>query len=335
MGICSYARIRLFVSIFIVGVFVAFFSSSAQAQSFTSLLSGGGISLSSQPSFPLPLYPVSVSLETPGLNLAGSNIAWYVDGVEFSEGKNMRSITFTTGEVGTKHTVRAQITNNGGVSQETSHSFVTTKVDVVLEADTVVPLLYKGKPLPTPQGSVRAIALLHGFNGDATTYGYDWRLDNNSLYGGPVQGKPFMEFEVPPFGRHRLSVQVYDRRGTLVGGGGVEVAPVQPELYFYEEHALSGMNMRALTADFILEGDETTIVASPYYTDNTNGGAAVHSYMWSLNGDLVSATGDRPNTLTLRPVGEGEGSARVDCRLSVDRTIPQQVSNSFTIYYKK
>lgn len=325
---------RLFTYIFVIGTLVTFFSSSVHAQSFTNLLSGGGVSLSSQPSFPLPLYPVSVSLETPGLNLAGSNIAWYVDGVEFLEGKNERSITFTAGDVGTKHTVRSRITNYSGVSQEAVLSFVATKVDVVLEADTTVPLLYKGKPLPTPQGSVRAIALLHGFDGDAITYGYDWRLDNNSLYGGPVQSKQFTEFTVPAFGRHRLSVQVYDRRGTLIGGGGVEVAPAQPELYFYEERALGGVSMRALTADFVLEGDEATVVALPYYANNV-GKDTTHSYSWLLNGASVSATGDRPNTLTLRPTGEGEGVARVDCRLTVDRTIPQQVSNSFTIYYKK
>ncbi len=307
-------------------------SSPSNAQSLSDYQSK--ISLSTVPSFPQPNSTVTVTLDAYSMNTVGSSIFWYVDGKEMIEGRNERSISFTTGKIGTEHTVRVRMTSNG-VPLQTELSIQVGAVDLIIEAETSVPDFYEGRALPAENAPIRAIAIVHGKTNTAPErYTYEWSLDGSVLFGGPVQGKYAVTFDMPPYADHRLMVTVYDTNRSTLGRNIILLNGVEPELYFYETNPLRGLSRKALTPTFTMTGEETTILAEPYFMDTRNVGGEGDAE-WTMNGSSVNPGNSEQNAITLRHTG-GEGSANLGFRYVLKHVgeIPTYVAGAFDVFFK-
>ncbi len=297
-------------------------------------LSGqSGATLIASPQFPTPNQEVTVSLDAYSMNTIGATITWYVDKIELVDRKNERSIKFISGPIGSTHTVRSVIRFPSGLPLEATVVIPITQVDIIVEADSHIPAFYRGRALPSENSLIRAIAVLHGKTAETPAeYTYEWKLDGNPLFGGPIRGKRVIETRMPLYQDHTLTVVVYNAHGVPLGRRTIALNPVVPEVYFYEENPLRGLSRKAITDDFVLIGEETTVYAEPYFM-NIEPKTFSGELSWKLNGEHVDPTGVVPNAITLRHVG-GEGSANIAFRYVTQTLPPQFVEKAFSIFFK-
>ncbi len=290
-------------------------------------------SLLVEPRFPAPNSRVTVSLDAYAVDTLGGSTRWYVDGKEIVTQQNQQSVSFVTGAIGTKHAVRAVVSFTNRPGFEAKLTIPINQVDLIIESQTYTPSFYRGRALPGENAVIRAIAVTHTKPpGNPALYTYEWKLDGDVLFGGPILGKQVMYFNMPEFLDHSLSVTVYGVDGVALGREYIALNPVEPEVHFYEENLLRGLSRKALTREFTLIGEETTIYAEPYFmnTDITN---TKGTFEWRLDGALVQSESERRNAITLRHT-EGEGSANIGFRYVLDSIPIQYIQGAFDIFFK-
>jgi len=305
-----------------------FLPSIAFSQSF-GIDNGGYLKLT--PTYPIPNSTVEVSLELYSVNTSGASIRWFIDGVENTTVQNNRQIQLPTGSFGSKTRIQAVVTPQNGSPVTVENTLMPSEIDLIVEGNTLTPAFYKGRALPAGDEIVAVIAIPHipGYT-NSSSLTYTWTLGNTVLFGGPVAGKMRAEFTMPKSQKY-LSVTVANSQGTILGGNTILLKPVRPELYFYEDNPLRGLNERALVGTFSLLGDEATVRAEPYFTSK-NIFTANSEARWTVNGRLADY-GDDVRTITLRKEG-GSGEARVDFSLMSRESFLQSVTESFSIRFE-
>lgn len=290
--------------------------------------------LTLNPQYPGPLTPVEISLDDYAVNAVGARISWFVDGVERTEDANRRSISLTTGSVGKKLAVKVVLTRANGSTLTTIKTIVPAAVDVILEANTYVPTFYKGRPLPSAESTVRAVALVHDGSGSGLeSYTYTWSLDAVVLDGGPIRGGYVREFTMPRYDNKMLSVQVINSRGEAVGKGSILLEAIDPELHFYEHSPLRGLSQKVIASPYPLLGEETTIYGEPYYLNATLENQYV-TFDWKIDGRKTNTDVLTPNAISLRRSGDS-GEARVETSIVTKSQIPQVLSGGFNLFFNR
>lgn len=304
---------------------------TSHAQAF--LTENTGVTIISKPEFPSANTSVLVSLDDYSINTLGAKIAWYVNNIELTQFRNARSATVQTGDIGKKLTVQVALTRDNGLPLTAKLDIIPTKVDIVLEANTYVPTFYKGRRLPSSESEVRAIAVVHdGTQTPDTEYTYTWSRDETILLGGPVKGKNVLNFTMPHYDKERLTVEVFNTNGAIIGRHSIVLESSNPELHFYEQSPLRGLFHKEITTPFTLIGDETTIYGEPYYLNSKINDSST-KFSWEINGDDVQPDTLAPNALTLSHVGGG-GSAEIGLEVLNETRIPQLVKKIFKIYFE-
>lgn len=328
-----YIFYRLFFAILMCFLCLASLLPEVNAQTLG--ISTDGIRLTTTPKFPGPNEKTKVSLDDYSLNTLGSTISWYIDGIPQENLKNNRSIEVTTGDLGKKTTVRVQLTKDGTLPLTYTLTLIPTQVDLILETDTYTPIFYEGRALPSKDANIRAIALVHDNSGRARSeYTYRWSENSTILYGGAMKGKYSIDRTMPQFDGKRLTVEVFDSEGVLIAQESTILRTTNPELYFYEENPLRGLTEKAITADFPLISDETTIYGEPYFlnaTMSTNDA----DFIWRINNQKTISDSVIPNSIILSGSGsEGKATIQLDI-LTKTTPIPQVIRDSFNIFFDK
>ena len=290
---------------------------------------GGYLQLS--PTYPKPNEEVAVSLELYSVSLHGASIRWSINGVSISDADNARSIVFTTGPFGTKHTVRATVTPQNGGPITVQTTVIPSQIDLIVEADTRTPSFYKGRALPASDEPVTVTAITH-IPGYTNTSGlmYKWTLGNTVLFGGAVRGKSTATFTMPKR-QSLLILEVIDANGSVLGGEAVDLQPTTPELYFYEDNPLRGIAERAIGNTLTIIDTETTVRAEPYFVAKDIFDVQPIT-KWTIDGQSANY-GEDIRTLTLRSEGGG-GEARIGFSLVHPQSFLQTVEDTFTIHFE-
>ncbi|NCN52718.1 hypothetical protein GW943_02835 [Candidatus Parcubacteria bacterium] len=317
------------IAVFFVCVcsFFLVFAGYVHAQSFAD-----EASLEVSPRTPAPFSTVTVSLNAYTLDTVGASIRWYIDGTESTNVRNERAITLIAKDLGEATVVRATLTLASGVPLTVSTTIVPTSIDLIIEADTLVPSFYKGRALPVSGAPLTLIAIPHdGSNKGPGSYSYSWKLGEDILFGGSVMGKYRITTTMPQYSRP-LVVTVYDSTGKTVGSAAVNLEPVSPELYFYETNPLRGLSERAVNGSYTLIGDEVTMRAEPYFM-TANIFSQSPLIAWTIDGREVATNETDSGSITLRREG-GSGSANIGFRLSNQAQFLQHVTGSFNLSFQ-
>ncbi|MFT5037284.1 MAG: hypothetical protein ACI9VM_000863 [Candidatus Azotimanducaceae bacterium] len=312
--------------VFVLSIF-AFSAANTMAQSF-GINTDATIKI--KPAYPEPNTDVTASLDAYAINTTGANISWYIDGSEVVNAKNLREITFAVGDLGTPIKISAQITPKSGLPITAARTIIPTRVDIVVEADTLVPLHYKGRALPSSGSIVRVIAVP-----DTTVapseLSYTWILDNKVLFGGSLIGKNIARFEAPKSPRVLLTLEVSDTQGTTLTRKSTFIDIVAPEIHFYEENPLRGLSQNAIVSPHLLIGDEMTLRAEPYFMD-TKIFESDPLLQWEVNNTVVQNPSNDPQNITLRS-GQGTGNFSVDFHIRNLQNLLQGVEDGFMVTF--
>lgn len=297
-----------------------------------SLVDVDSVTISTAPLAPEPNTETTVSLNAYTYDTVGATIVWFIDGIEHAEARNKRELELTTKAIGEVTDITVSIRLRNGQTLSATHEIVPSRVDVVLEADTLVPRFYQGRALPSTGSTIRAIAIPHTASGASPQqFTYQWKLDNKVLYNGPVTGINTAEFKTGISRNQTLRVDVLNNDGVVVAAKTIIIPQTKPRIIFYEENPLRGSNNIALQSPHILTTDETSVRAEPYYMN-----ADIFSVDPLLEWEVDSKTIDNPSTdpqyITLRKTGLG-GRAKINFHIRNLQELTQGVEDSFVINF--
>ncbi|MBX2866499.1 hypothetical protein KTR10_00865 [Candidatus Kaiserbacteria bacterium] len=284
-----------------------------------------------EPTFPQPNSVITVTLNAYALNMSGASIFWFVDGTERESARDTYSTSFTLGEVGSVTDIAVQIQRPGDAPLVLRQEIRANSVDLVIEADTTTPPFYKGRALPAPDETIRAVAVTHtGAAVDSEIYTYTWRLGQKVLGGTGTRGGDVVTFTMPRRST-LLRVEVTDDSGIYVGGQSLELQPNNAEVYFYKKNPLRGLSQIALGENVVIPQGEMSLYAGVY---NVGGDifAQAPALSWSIDKTRTDNYTDRGQSITLQ--GEAGTSAQVDFSLRNTRSLTQFADGSFSIFFQ-
>lgn len=272
--------------------------------------------LSMDPQYPIPHGQITITPLSDTLNFTRASMTAFVAGKETYKG-NIQPFTITLGRAGSVTNVRVTVTS-GGTTYNQTLSIQPQDVSLVAEPVSSAPPLYPGKPLVPLGGNVRVVALANLKNAqgvalDPSTLSYAWTIDGAQSTNNSGTGKNAVIVPAPLQYRERaVSVLVMSADGSLVGSASLSLSPFEPSVQMYENDPLLGILYdHALSGGYAIAGAESTLYAAPFSFPTTSGAPLVR---WFLNG-TAAQTG---NSITLRPIGSGQGQASLSLVVSAN-----------------
>lgn len=297
-------------SFFITSLVVLLLPTLASAQMFGDLGGTGGtpgFSLSADPQYPAPNSQVTISTLSSTLDLTNAVMTVMVGSKEIYKG-NTRPVAVPVGKTGTITSVTVLITS-GGAKYSQKISIQPQDVVVVAEPVSSAPVWYAGKPLVPLEGDVRVVAMANlrnasGKMSDPAALSYSWTVDGAQVASASGIGKRAIIVASPLQYRSRsVSVAVMSQDGTLVGGASLSLIAEEPLVRIYRNDPLLGILYdHALSGDYAITEAEDAFYAAAFSMPKGNGAPLLQ---WFLDG-TEAQTG---NSITLRPTGNGTGSA--------------------------
>lgn len=317
--------VTIFTLIFLFGAL-----SHVQAQMLDTMMNGT-ISIQLSPQIPAPGEEVQATLDDYSITATGATIRWSYDGEAQPQLNNQRTISLIAPAVGESAELTVSLTYQNGQSLESTTTIRPLYLDVIVEPYTYTPPFYKGRALPIYGSQVQLTALLQDANGpvNAANYTYTWRLNNQAVGGGGARGK-FQNLITIPYGRNQLlSIEVQDETSRTVAKRIVLVPVSEIDIQFYENNPLYGLSRKAITNNYNLISNTTSVTAVPYNHDlNAFNGSLFTE--WRINNQRVS-TASNPFEITLSR--QGTGSTRVSFKLRNTMELLQSDDHSVTINF--
>jgi len=290
------------------------------------------LSLIANPSYPEPYETFTIELSAPDENYSGAIIKWYINDTEDLNARNKREHTLTAGALGEKMNIRVTLEKQGGGVNETSLVITPVQIDVVLEAPTMVPSFYTGRALPSKGSQGRATAVIHtGSNLNRDNLTYRWELNGNVLEAGAIRGLDSVYFDMPLSFEAYLDVTI-SQADKVIGRKSIRIVPAEPEILFYEENPLLGVNGEAFLRQKTILGNQLTIRGEPYYLSSYKNNPK-YLVEWSLgNRRTTTSNTAEPNVITLRSDGT-TSQGNVTLRLADLSKLSETTSNTFFLKF--
>ena len=324
-----YSVLCIIVFLVFVGIYPP---TQTHAQSLPGFSAVNASSLVTSPRYPEPDEQVTVTLNDYSINTRGATISWFINGVEQTTLRNERSIQITAGVLGATDTIRAVTTLPNGATLQAKTTIQPMRVDMLIEADTLTPVFYKGRAIPSSGSLVRVTAIpFTGENKPPTSYSYVWKVGDTIQAGGSQYGKNFTTFTSRFEKSVFVSVDVLDNSGNILTSESIYVPIADPELYFYEINPLRGVSEQAMNSDFIFVGDEVQIRAEPYFISTALLSQNPHR-QWKLNSKVVDNPSADPQEITLRKEGSS-GSFSLEFHIRNLQQLLQGVKKSITLTF--
>ncbi len=296
------------------------------------------ISVSTDPINPGANQSVTVTLQSYSLDLQSSEIDWSLDGKRMKGGIGNNTFTFTTKSIGSPSTVSVTVIPIGVPQITKTITINPMSVDILWQAtDSIVPPLYKGKAMPTSESQIKFVAIPQvqtagGSLVASSSLIYDWKENYISDQSNSGYGKDFfitaMDYLNPT---KDVSVSVGTRDGGTATDGTVEIKPINPEVLWYASSPLYGPLFSAALGDsYTVAGNETSLVAMPYFFSPSNPASNLLSYAWQINGTAVD-TPTIPNSLYLHRDSSSTGSATIDLSISNTTKLFQEATTHLNL----
>jgi hypothetical protein len=304
----------------LVGFFctLAFFAAIAHAQ----LDFGIDFVISTQPEHPRPGDAVRVSVKSVLLDLESGTVAWYVNGTRRASGVGLKETEVTVGPLGSATRVRAVFIEEGFERTAAEIVIRPVEIDLLWEADSYVPLTFRGRSLPSAGTSLHMEALPRFKRADGSSVLprdiiFTWKRNGYVIAGASGRGKSRVVLESPPlFGTDTMSVEARTTDGSFIAETNVRIPSTEPIISLYEDHPLFGvMYHRALGSENFFSGVETSFAAIPYFADAEMAESPDLAYEWKVDENSIANDPERPNEITLNAEGSS-GIALIGLTLS-------------------
>lgn len=261
--------------------------------------------ISITPANPRPGETVTLRALSSLYDLSNSDIVWRVDGAIVAEGAGEVETKITVGKIGTAINVQVSIFSED-VAASGSARIVPARIDLLWEADSYVPVFYKGRALPSVGTSIKVLAIPHLLRADGTSIPsnqitYTWRKNGTVLGSLSGRGKSSITTAAPfLFDSDTISVEAMAADKSVSATEFVRINTVEPRLRLYQNHPLFGrLQHQALLATTFIPEDEMTFEAIPYFANVKSLRDKSLSYDWEVNRTPVVIDPDAPQSITI------------------------------------
>lgn len=285
------------------GVAFAVLAVAAPTHAQLSLLTGGGLIISSSPQYPEPGEAVVLTASSLIADVNRAQIVWYENGVPIGSGKRLN---YRVGELGSVATVEAEATSEEGLIAAGSITLRPTEADIVWESDALTPPFYRGRALPGAGTRVRLEADVRFKRPDGSFVPpsdiiYSW--ERNDLLLEEISGRGYSQVVMPApllFGTDRVRLFAESVDGLFSAEATASIPSSDTVLVLYEDHPLFGIRYStALNTDTSVAESEMTVAAVPYFAQAQAPNDPRLVYRWSVNGEEVATDPSDPSRITL------------------------------------
>lgn len=282
---------------------------------------------------------VIIKAEGVGSFLGSANFTWSQDGKITKTGIGERTYSFTTGNLGERTAVRVTIDSSQGIFTKT-FNFNPSRINLIWEAYTSVPPLYRGKPLYSAGSDYKIVALPTVYAGaarvSASALSYQWFYKGSLVPEVSGLGKnTFTKTGDQLQTGESVAVEVY-YGVTKVGRAELFIPASDPTIVFYQRDPLRGVLYdAAIPAGISLSGREITVKAEPFFFSTASLKSGLIPFVWTLNDSEVAGPDSAQGILTLRQSGSGRGSANVGVSMQNANTdqLVQEAETSLQIVF--
>jgi hypothetical protein len=315
------------------------FPTQQEIENQVSNLLGNQLSIVLSPGRPRPNQVITASAESFSMDLNSATLTWRRDGTVIAQGSGITEVTFQVGDAGSQSTLSVSASGNEAF-QSRQIIIRPAAVDLMYEAESYTPPLYKGKALPGSQTPLRVLALPHivrsGRTLNASELDFAWKIDGRVLGTQSGRGQDSISIEGPRlFNPITVDLTVSTLDGDPAARGFLEIGAVEPHLLFYENDPVLGIRYeQALANPFLLTNEEVTITAHPFYFSGTNRTNAASRFRWTLNGRVVTNPLQDQSSIVLRQTdAAASGSATIALSIQNADRVLQRAQNSFRIQF--
>lgn len=292
------------------------------------------------PEAPGPNQQVTIQIQGVGSFLGNSAITWQIDGKTVQTGIGVSRLLFTTKGIGQASRVHVEVLSDSEGLIVKDFTFVPSVVNLLWEADTSVPPLYRGKALYSPGSDIRVSAFpvvyTSGQLVSVKNISFQWYLNDEKVSDASGLGKSAISFPGSQLRKEEFVAVDLFIGNNKVGHGEVTITATEPRVVMYQRDALRGLILdKVLPNVFNLAGAEITIQAEPFYFSNSSRRDGSLEYSWTLNDNPITGPDSAKGIMTLRQTGSGGGSARLSASVQNNSSsaFTQTAQNLLTIFF--
>lgn len=313
-------------------------TSFAQFNSFLSPFSPEKVLVELSPEFPAPREIVTARVvDLSYEDLSRAEIVWKVDDVEKKRGIGEQIFQFQAPETGREMEVFAIINKS---ENETIAGFTkirTADLDLIYEANTYTPPLYKGRSLFVPQAQLNVAAVANiienGVRIPKSQIIYNWYENNNFIKDASGVGRDSFRVQGDVLLRPlQISVVVESLNSNAKAKKKISIVAANPKVVMYENNPIYGSIFeKALTGTFNFDREEVGITAVPYFFTTPSRNSDTLKYSWSENGKEIGGGGLGSFINYLNPNREKSGVSNLGVNIENNVRFLQSDNESFKI----
>jgi len=308
-------KILLFCFIILLGVFKTPNTSLA----ISNLGIGeSNINIEITPENPEPNQDITIKLSSYAIDINKSMIVWKNNKNTVLSGYGKTSYSFRTSNDGLSSIFDISITPTGGVESISKRiAIVPSEVSLLWESnDGYTPPFYKGKSFATPESSIKVVAIPKSTSIKSKTGSivYDWRLNDNAMTNVSGYNKDsFVFINKTMNDTENVTVSVSSVSGQYNAKKTISIPITKPKIIFYKKSPLEGiLYNNGYVGEIDSLGEETTIVAEPYFLSYKNK-EGDFNYTWKINNEKIKNP-TKKTELTVRPTSKG-GFANISLQI--------------------
>lgn len=313
-------KTRFIQAIFFVSITVFLGSFHLVSAQFTENGTAQSVLVTVTPEHPHAHETVNFKVTSFLSNLDTATISWFVNGTRVAGDAGMRTFSTTLGNIGTPVTVKVVVTTAEGETITQSFPFISSTVDLVWEANSFTPPLYRGKALLTARESARVVAVPHlSANSSSlspSNFIYTWSRDGRIVGDASGVGRStFILTNDMTISPSTISVVVSNKDQSVNAEGSVVINLADPKvLTYFNTGTLGTLYNRALSGIYTFGIKEVNIVAVPYFFNTTDSTLPYVNYTWTMNNRPLDVF---ENMLTIRNVATSTGISTISTTAAV------------------
>jgi hypothetical protein len=215
--------------------------------------------------------------------------------------------------------VRATINSEQHGTIVRDFTFVPSAVNLVWEAKTLVPPLYRGKALYSAGSRLTVMAfptiVANGSTISSNNLSFQWSRGGEPDTAASGLGRDTFSFSGDQLRVSERVDVIVELGGVAVGQASITIPATSPQIMFYARDPLRGvLYEQALPTALSLGSPEITLRAEPYFFSSESVGNSL-LYTWKLNGRETTGPDVSSGVLTLRQSGAGAGEASVSAAI--------------------
>lgn len=298
---------------------------------------GGNLAFTFNPKNPGELTNVEVTAQSLDTDLERSQIVWYLDGNIVTSGVGINTFGFQTGRAGKASVIRVVVVPEGIARMiEKTATINPADVDIIWQADSYVPPLYKGKALAGAKGTIKLVAMPNfisakGIKIDQKDIKYEWKKNFDVLERGT--GKNVISTQIgSPLVDTKISLIAVSPDGSISAEKTITIKPENPIVLFYEEKPIEGLDYsKALGANSSFNQNEITIKAEPYFFSTTNYSLRSLFLSWTMNGVSANPSDTDATKMILRNEAGREVTSIIGLQVKNTANIYQDITTFLNI----